>query len=97
MAEHRFAMAMHLDRPLRSDEHVHHLNGVKTDNRLDNLELWSRSHPSEMRIEDLLEYAQTIIEMYGEEFDCFLRRREKRNPRTETPAEQGFRRSPDQI
>lgn len=47
---------------LRSDEHVHHLNGVQTNNSLDNLELWSRSHPSGMRIEELLEYAQVVIE-----------------------------------
>lgn len=37
--EHRWLMEQHLGRPLRRDEHVHHRNHDKTDNRLENLEL----------------------------------------------------------
>lgn len=41
--EHRLVLARSLARPLRPDESVHHRNGDRTDNRLDNLELWTRS------------------------------------------------------
>ena len=41
--EHRLVMAEHIGRPLTRDEHIHHLNGNVQDNRVDNLEIVSRS------------------------------------------------------
>lgn len=41
-AAHRVILEMCLDRPLASDEVVHHINGIRTDNRRDNLELMSK-------------------------------------------------------
>jgi len=48
--EHRDAMELNISRPLRSDEHVHHLNHDRSDNRIENLIIISASDHARLHI-----------------------------------------------
>ena len=37
--KHRWIMEQHLGRPLQKHEDIHHVNGIKTDNRIENLQI----------------------------------------------------------
>ena len=75
--EHRFVMSEHLGRKLRKDESVHHKNGDRLDNRLENLELWSQYQLAGQRVTDKIEHCREFLAQYGY-------RVTKKSPRYET-------------
>ena len=66
IAVHRIVMQNHLGRDLLPHENVHHINGVRDDNRLENLELWSSSQPSGQRVQDKIAWAREILATYAD-------------------------------
>jgi endogenous inhibitor of DNA gyrase (YacG/DUF329 family) len=66
--EHRLVMERAIGRALLPEETVHHKTGGeegRSDNRLENLELWTGRHPKGHRVEDVTEFALEHLRLYA--------------------------------
>lgn len=65
IGQHTFIMSQLLNRPLRKTETVHHKNGIRDDNRVENLELWDKKHGPGQRVEDKINWCIQFLNEYG--------------------------------
>ena len=63
--QHVLVMMNHLGRELRENERVHHKNGIRDDNRIENLELWDKAQPAGQRVKDKIEWYIEYLESHG--------------------------------
>ena len=63
--QHRAVMEQYIERSLLAHENIHHKNGIRDDNRIENLELWTKSQPPGCRVSDKIAWCKEFLADYG--------------------------------
>ena len=58
-------MSESLARPLRKNENVHHINGIRDDNQIKNLELWVKRQPPGQIVKDRISDSIDFLNTYA--------------------------------
>jgi|ERR1041384_5147882 hypothetical protein len=68
--EHTYVMSLHLGRPIEKGETIHHINGFRDDNRIENLELRTGHHGPGQRVVDMIKFCEEYLAKYKPLYDA---------------------------